>query len=292
MIDDAIRKGKEGIPWTSSQTTEVKEDEWILAPEDNKKVGFWAEGEPELGRDEDYYGDDVTSLGHGELEQHRELREYARLIAWELPLLNRTFRHTSQLCLEMQITDHPTELARPFEPPTAATPFRFRYTSYLGESHPATNKVVVEFSAAAMKLPPTQRDKLIKLAGVRYNPSTDMIKMSCEQFDTQAQNKRFLGETITALLKEAKDTKDTFEDVPFDFRHHKPKPRYEFPKEWILTKERKQYLESKRNETLRLDDQKANNGHLIDGKLLVANSLPAAVTQPEMAMVGGPRARR
>lgn len=143
-----------------------------------------------------------------------------------------------------------------------------------------------------MKLPPTQRDKLIKLAGVRYNPSTDMIKMSCEQFDTQAQNKRFLGETITALLKEAKDTKDTFEDVPFDFRHHKPKPRYEFPKEWILTKERKQYLESKRNETLRLDDQKANNGHLIDGKLLVANSLPAAVTQPEMAMVGGPRARR
>lgn len=101
MIDDAIRKGKEGIPWTSSQTTEVKEDEWILAPEDNKKVGFWAEGEPELGRDEDYYGDDVTSLGHGELEQHRELREYARLIAWELPLLNRMFRHTPQLCLRM-----------------------------------------------------------------------------------------------------------------------------------------------------------------------------------------------
>lgn len=58
-----------------------------LAEEPND--GFWSEGEPELA-DDDYYADDITSHGHGELEQHRELREYARLIAWELPLLNRT----------------------------------------------------------------------------------------------------------------------------------------------------------------------------------------------------------
>jgi small subunit ribosomal protein S35 len=56
---------------------------------DADKRGFWGEGEPTIPFDEDYYGDDVTSLGHGELEKHRELREYARLIAWELPLLNR-----------------------------------------------------------------------------------------------------------------------------------------------------------------------------------------------------------
>lgn len=31
--------------------------------------------------------DDITSLGHGELEQHREMRHYARLTAWEMPLL-------------------------------------------------------------------------------------------------------------------------------------------------------------------------------------------------------------
>lgn len=31
--------------------------------------------------------DDLTSLGHGELELHRELRHYARLAAWEMPLL-------------------------------------------------------------------------------------------------------------------------------------------------------------------------------------------------------------
>jgi len=32
--------------------------------------------------------DDITSLAHGELEQHREMRHYARLAAWEMPLLS------------------------------------------------------------------------------------------------------------------------------------------------------------------------------------------------------------
>ncbi|KAJ4359642.1 37S ribosomal protein S24, mitochondrial [Didymosphaeria variabile] len=265
IIEDAIRKGKEGVSWLNNEETkEMIDDDWVIPEEDTRKVGFWGEGEPTLGKDEDYYGDDVTSLGHGELEQHRELREYARLIAWELPLLNPTHRRN---------------------------PFRFRYTSYLGESHPATNKVVVEFSSSDLSLNSTQRDKLIKLAGVRYNPSTDIIKMSCESFDTQAQNKRFLGESITNLIKEAKDGKDTFADVPFDFRHHKPKVRHQFPKEWILTPEKKQYLENKRKQMLQLDDQKAGNGEIVDGKNIVANSLPAAMAEPVPVMAGGPRGR-
>lgn len=32
--------------------------------------------------------DDINALGHGELEQHREARHYARLAAWELPMLS------------------------------------------------------------------------------------------------------------------------------------------------------------------------------------------------------------
>jgi len=31
--------------------------------------------------------DDIPSLAHGELEQHREMRHYARLAAWDMPLL-------------------------------------------------------------------------------------------------------------------------------------------------------------------------------------------------------------
>lgn len=38
--------------------------------------------------EEEFEGDDITSLGHGELEQHRELREYARIAAWDMPLLS------------------------------------------------------------------------------------------------------------------------------------------------------------------------------------------------------------
>ena len=31
---------------------------------------------------------DLTVLGHGELERHREMRHYARLAAWEMPMLS------------------------------------------------------------------------------------------------------------------------------------------------------------------------------------------------------------
>jgi small subunit ribosomal protein S35 len=90
IVADALRKGKTGLTQTSDFGLETDED-FGIEEEDKRKTaaGFWAEGEEEMGPDEDYYGDDLTSHGHGELEQHRELREYARLIAWELPLLSR-----------------------------------------------------------------------------------------------------------------------------------------------------------------------------------------------------------
>ncbi|KAF2626266.1 hypothetical protein BU25DRAFT_492385 [Macroventuria anomochaeta] len=269
VVEDAVRKGKQGIPIASDFELD-KDEDFDLVEDDpfRVKTGFWAEGEESMGPDEDYFGDDITSHGHGELQKHRELREYARLIAWELPLLS--------------------QLARPFEPPTASTPFRFRYTSYLGESHPAANKVVVEFSPSDLGLTPTQRSKLIKLSGPRYNPSSDLIKLSTEQFDTQTQNKRFLGETIQTLISEAKDATDTFEDVPFDFRHHKPKVRYEFPKEWVLTEERKKHLAEKRAEAARLQDSRKGNGQLIDGKTVIDTSLPF-LEQAEPVLVEAPR---
>jgi len=55
------------------------------------KPGFMAMGELDeqgSGEDEEFEDDDISSLGHGELEQHREMREYARLAAWEMPLLS------------------------------------------------------------------------------------------------------------------------------------------------------------------------------------------------------------
>lgn len=146
----------------------------------------------------------------------------------------------------------------------------------------------MEFSPSDLGLTSIQRAKLIKLSGPRYNPSSDLIKLSTEQFDTQTQNKRFLGQTISSLIREAQDATDTFEDVPFDFRHHKPKVRHEFPKEWILTPERKAYLAEKRARAAQLEDQKRGNGALVDGQTIIDTSLPF-VSEEEPVLIETPR---
>ena len=118
--------------------------------------------------------------------------------------------------------------------------------------------------------------------------------MSCELFDTLPQNKRFLGDSIKKLLEAAKDTTDTFEDVPFDFRHHKPKVRHEFPKEWVLTEERKKYLQEKREKAQRLDYEKLHNGELVDGKKIIETALPFTypMAEAEPVLVGADRSRQ
>jgi small subunit ribosomal protein S35 len=101
-------------------------------------------------------------------------------------------------------------MAKPFVAPTQKEILRFRYTTYLGEQHPAEKKVVVEFCPADIPgLTPVQVLKLKKLAGVRWNPETDIVKMSCEMFETQAQNKRYLGDLVDIIVKEAKVSSGT-----------------------------------------------------------------------------------
>lgn len=137
----------------------------------------------------------------------------------------------------------PTEFAKPFQPPTEATPLRFRYTTYMGEVHPAAKKVVVQFCTKDMpNLTEAQRTKLIKLVGPRYNPDTDAVKISCEKFEAAAQNKRYLGDLVNKLLDEARTGADKFEDIPVDSRHHQSKKRPEFPEEWKMKPERVQQL--------------------------------------------------
>ncbi|ORY64941.1 mitochondrial ribosomal subunit protein-domain-containing protein [Pseudomassariella vexata] len=213
---------------------------------------FWGEEEDDTDLiaegtdDDDFSEDDIMSMAHGKLEEHREYREYARIAAWQMPLLSK--------------------LARPFVPPTAEECLRFRYTSYMGEDHPAQNKVVVEFSPRDVGLNEAQQLKLRKLLGPRWNPETDVAKMSCEQFGHQAQNKRYLGDVIETLIAQARDPTDMFEDVPLDTRHHKFKVKPRFPKEWRLTEERRLAIEDARQKSLLLDQEKVEAGALVDGK--------------------------
>lgn len=127
------------------------------------------------------------------------------------------------------------------------TPLRFRYTTYLGENHPAAKKVVCEFTttdlAAAASLSPVQRVKLQKLLGVRYNPATDLARLSSENFAEPAQNKRYLGDLINSLVTASRDATDMFDDIPIDDRHlrtdkkknkKKAAMRPKFPESWSI----------------------------------------------------------
>jgi hypothetical protein len=150
----------------------------------------------------------------------------------------------------------------------------------MGETHPSEPKVVVDFSPSRVpSLTDIQKAKLIKLAGARYNPSTDIIKIACESFDTAAQNKRYLGDLVEQLIASAQDPADTFEDVPFDFRHHNPKPFHEFPEEWKLTPDRAAELRETRTAERALADMRAP----LDGRLYIPGGPEERAAEAEKA---------
>ncbi|KAJ5544727.1 hypothetical protein N7535_006886 [Penicillium sp. DV-2018c] len=219
--------------------------------------GFWAEDEPdELAQvedgDEEINDDEITSMAHAEMELHREMREYARLTAWDMPMLSK--------------------LAKPFSLPPPTHILRFRYTTYMGEQHPAEPKVVVEL--ASEDLTPTylteaQRQTFLKLAGTRYNPQTDTVRMSSEKFASRAQNKRYLLDVVNSMIKEAKEG-DSFADVPLDLRHHKPKTRLEFPEHWNMTEARRNQLAARRKERLAAEESRPA---LVDGNSIVSQAI-------------------
>jgi small subunit ribosomal protein S35 len=127
----------------------------------------------------------------------------------------------------------------------------------MGEAHPAAKKIVVQFCTRDLRsLTEPQRIKLIKLVGVRYNPDTDVVKISCEKFEEPAQNKRYLGDLVEKLIKEAQNEEDMFEDVPLDFRHHKPKRRLVYPEGWKLKEENVRRLLEARKEVRLLEGGK------------------------------------
>ncbi|KAL8780421.1 MAG: hypothetical protein Q9194_000920 [Teloschistes cf. exilis] len=241
------------------------------------KEGLFAMGETDpqdTGEDGDFEGNDITSTAHGELEQHREMREYARIAAWEMPMLSK--------------------LAKPFVLPGADKPLRFRYTTYMGETHPAEKKVVLEFCTRDLPdLTEAQRNKLIKIVGVRYNPETDLVKMSCEMFETQAQNKRYLGDLVDTLMAEARDPTDMFEDVPFDFRHHRYKPKMQFPEQWKVTEGRKAQLQATWRRRALADKEREQQGTLVDGVEVIEKMLENVIAQEAAprAAVKGPAAK-
>lgn len=215
--------------------------------------------------------ENISSLAHRELQQHRELREITRIAAWEMPLLS--------------------QLAKPFQPPTETEVLRWRYTTYLGEAHPAARKVVVEFQPSKLPdLNSAQREKLLKLAGARYNPSTGVVKMACESFETQAQNKRYLADTVTRLLSEARDLEsDSFADVPLDTRHHKAQVKPKFPKAWLMTPERRKALDEGRKARLLEEGRRVEGDGVVSGVQALKEAMGRNVEKVEAPVMANAR---
>ncbi len=169
---------------------------------------------PSKIEDDRFEGNDITSMAHGKLEELREYRQYSRVTVWEMPLLASECSGAARaMSVEetrprtrpsLLLTRPLLEFAKPFEPPALDMPLRFRYTSYMGEFHPAEKKVVVQFCPSDLGLTPAQQLKLKKLAGPRYNPEKEKVHMSCEMFEHQAQNKRYLGDLVEKLMTQAK----------------------------------------------------------------------------------------
>jgi len=145
--------------------------------------------------------------------------------------------------------------------------------------------VVVEFEPHNLNLSKQEMNKLIKLAGPRFSPETGLVKMSCESFETQAQNKRYLGDTIQNLIVEAKDTTDTFQDVPFDFRHVKQKKKFRYPVEWHLNPERQSLLESIRAQSQIEDHQRRDQGKLVSGLQAIEEGRKLDLQQEKPLMI-------
>jgi hypothetical protein len=70
-----------------------------METEDRGKIpsGLLSLGEDDpwdIGEDDVFQGDDITSHGHMALDVIREQRAYARVAAWEMPLLSSTCQFT------------------------------------------------------------------------------------------------------------------------------------------------------------------------------------------------------
>lgn len=104
--------------------------------------------------------------------------------------------------------------------------------------------------------------------------------MSSEKFENPAQNKRYLGDLVNKIVAEAKDKKDTFKDIPLDFRHHKPRVVYKFPDAWKMKEDRSvQSLLKRRDEVKLLEEEEK----IVDGKQVVEMYVRAKGMAPGMA---------
>lgn len=171
---------------------------------------------------EPYGFDENPSSAQDIVRDFRDLMEFNRKAAFELPQL--------------------VKFRKPYTPINKSnTPVTYKYTSFLGESHPGERKVVISLKLSDLNLSADAEHKFKLLAGSRYDHNTDELLMSSDKFLEPAQNASFLSDVLSDLIKESNNNPQEFADVPLDKRHtvakyakkqRKNKQPVQFPQEW------------------------------------------------------------
>ncbi|ODV85842.1 hypothetical protein CANARDRAFT_7205 [[Candida] arabinofermentans NRRL YB-2248] len=198
------------------------EADQFAADEETNWDDFFTEGEFMDDADEPHEYDEYPTAAQDIVRDFRDQMKFNRIAAYELPFL--------------------TQYRQEYIPPAPTEkPVTYRYTSYLGDVHPADRKVVVSLKVADLNLSSVESHKFKLLAGVRYDNTTDVFKMSSEKFLEPAQNASFLSDILDELITESKKEPEYFSDVPLDTRHttakYSKKSRrnlktYKFPDSW------------------------------------------------------------
>ncbi|EPX74476.1 ribosomal protein subunit S24 [Schizosaccharomyces octosporus yFS286] len=156
-----------------------------------------------------------NNVSLGLMLEHSKVRQYYRKAAYELPSL--------------------TMYSEPYRPRSVDQVLVFESPIEMSSTATPVSKVVLKFKVSNLPhLQNNERHVLKLLSGVRYNPETDEVKMSCNKYPSSLQNKLFLAECLNSLISESKRLKTKFADVPLDIRHVKKKKQdLRFPKAWL-----------------------------------------------------------
>ncbi|KAJ1846106.1 37S ribosomal protein S24, mitochondrial [Coemansia sp. RSA 2706] len=190
------------------------------AAERKVRAEIYKEEDQAYGMEEvpEFEYNDHHTFGHMLLESVRDVRKYARQTKYELPTL--------------------AEHARPFRLPPSQNILQFERSFTMGEKYLAQDrKVVLRVKVAKLGLKGAELRKFVLLAGVRYTPETDELRMSESREITSLLNKKRLADTLVELIAEAKKQDDTFADVPMDFSYREFKPKPRVPRRWLSEQE-------------------------------------------------------
>jgi len=114
--------------------------------------------------------------------------------------------------------------AQPWVPPTKDNIFELKHYTYLllggDPTHPRGWKVKVTFRVSDLareyNLDETAVKKVKLIAGARYDPDSDVVKIVCQHRPNRKQNQERIEKMIARLITSAKDKSETFDDIPVE----------------------------------------------------------------------------